>query len=532
MALQGWAQPSSEPPEWAVEAGARTHSSPSAESSNTPIEGALSQIEQVLDGVSTGGWRSVPEGHVRDLTVRLARLSARLCAHHMAAARVMEEAGIAHRAGAASTGQLMAKDFGGDRRATDDLVRTARVLEESGASATEGALAAGRISQSQAKVIGRTVAALPKHLTEQEREEVERHLLVEAQRLSLADLRRRSKRALQDVRPNPEADEDEDKATARQERTAWEKACFSMWDRQDGTHGFNGILPDLQAHQLRALLDAVVSPRRRHVVDDPDHAATGTGSSEGARSPSQGTGSSEGTSSPSEGTSSPSGAPGAATTGAGTDTSPDAPPPTEPEDMTPYPNQLGRALCGIIEHFPTDGFVQTGGSPVSLAITFAYQHLADATTAVAGTLTDGLRVSAGQVRRLACTQQLIPQVFNGRSVPLDQGTAKRLFTKEQRRILAQRDLGCAFPGCDRPPQWCDAHHLRSWSKGGTTNLGNGVLLCFFHHHAVHDQGWAVRLHPREGTAEFAHPEHTGGQWHRNHRFRASTDLVPRLGAVP
>lgn len=536
MALQGWAQPAGQPPEWAVDGADTTssHSDPARPDAPHPIGEALTAIEESLDGVATAQWQDVPEPEVRDLTRRIARLTARLCAHQMSAAQVMEKAGTARRAGATSTGQLMANDFGGDRRGAEDLVRTAGVLEESGAAATQAALAAGDVSQEQAKIVGKTVAALPKHLKDHERREVEQKLLGEAGRLSLSDLRRRSKRALEDVRPDPEADEGEDEETSRQEKTAWEKTCFSLWDRKDGTHGFNGIMPDLQAHQLRALLDAMVSPRRQHLAEDtaagsaPEAGGSGDGNS---ASPGDGA-TQDHTPGPSATATQPGSASPEATSGRADGTAGDTPPPTTPEDMTPYPNQLGQALCGLLEHFPTDGFAQAGGAPVSLAITFAYEHLADASARVSGTLTDGLRVSAGQIRRLACTQQLIPQVFNGRSVPLDQGTAKRLFTREQRRILAQRDLGCVFPGCDRPPQWCDGHHVRSWSKGGRTDLGNGVLLCFFHHHAVHDQGWSVRLHPGDGLAEFAHPEHTGGRWLRNHRFRASTALRPRLGAVP
>lgn len=557
MAIQGWAQPSGQPPEWAVDDGtnqASSHSDPAAAKpmehpigkpteypihnpTEHPIAAALTAVEGALDAVDPTLWQDVPDASLRGLTRRIARLSARLSAHHIAAARSMERVGTARQAGATSTGQLMANDFGGDRRTAEDLVRTAGMLEDSGASATESALGAGDISHDQAKIIGRTVAALPKHLTEQERAQVEQKLLAEAAKLSLRDLRLRSKRALQDVRPDPEADEDEDRETERQEKSAWEKTSFSLWDRKDGTHGFNGIMPDLQAHQLRAILDALVSPRRKHLATSQaadtgtdgeglsgcnDH-HSGDGTAGGARAAGTGGGArAAGT----------GGGGRAAGTGGGARAAATAPPPTTPEEMTPYPNQLGRALCGLIEHFPTDGFAQAGGAPVSLAITFAYEHLAKECAEVAGTLTDGLRVSAGQIRRLACTQQLIPQVFNGRSVPLDQGTAKRLFTKEQRRILAQRDHGCAFPSCDRPPQWCDAHHLLSWSAGGATNLGNGVLLCFFHHHAVHDQGWSVRLHPGDGLPEFAHPEHTEGVWQRNHRFRASTDLVPQLGAFP
>ncbi|MEP6482771.1 MAG: HNH endonuclease signature motif containing protein [Rhodoglobus sp.] len=40
-----------------------------------------------------------------------------------------------------------------------------------------------------------------------------------------------------------------------------------------------------------------------------------------------------------------------------------------------------------------------------------------------------------------------------------------------------RDGGCRFPGCDRPPSWCEAHHIVPWSHGGRTDLADGLLLC-------------------------------------------------------
>jgi hypothetical protein len=37
------------------------------------------------------------------------------------------------------------------------------------------------------------------------------------------------------------------------------------------------------------------------------------------------------------------------------------------------------------------------------------------------------------------------------------GRQRRLITGPLRRALVLRDRGCAFPGCDRPARWCDAH---------------------------------------------------------------------------
>ncbi|MGZ4619080.1 MAG: HNH endonuclease signature motif containing protein [Frankiaceae bacterium] len=58
-----------------------------------------------------------------------------------------------------------------------------------------------------------------------------------------------------------------------------------------------------------------------------------------------------------------------------------------------------------------------------------------------------------------------------------------------------RDRGCAFPGCDRPARWTQAHHIEHWSDGGATATDNCVLLCAAHHRAVHHSGWRVRIEP-------------------------------------
>lgn len=97
-------------------------------------------------------------------------------------------------------------------------------------------------------------------------------------------------------------------------------------------------------------------------------------------------------------------------------------------------------------------------------------------------------VAPGDVRRMACDAQIIPMVLGSASQPLDVGRASRLATPAQRAALAQRDKGCTFPGCDRPPSWCEAHHLNPWETGGHTDLDELALLCCRHHTVVHRDG--------------------------------------------
>jgi hypothetical protein len=81
---------------------------------------------------------------------------------------------------------------------------------------------------------------------------------------------------------------------------------------------------------------------------------------------------------------------------------------------------------------------------------------------------------------------------------------QRLFDRYQRLALAQRDGGCLWRGCDRPPAWCEAHHLTGWAVGGPTDLANGGLFCGFHHRLLHGGEWQARMAP-DGVVEVIPP---------------------------
>jgi hypothetical protein len=110
-------------------------------------------------------------------------------------------------------------------------------------------------------------------------------------------------------------------------------------------------------------------------------------------------------------------------------------------------------------------------------------------------------------RMLACDAALIRQIIGADSVVLDQGRAARLFTPDQRRAITTRDKGCAFPGCDIPPAWCEAHHVIWWSHGGATDTTHGVLLCRRHHVLIHQGTWRIHTDPDGGRPWFIPPPH-------------------------
>ena len=108
------------------------------------------------------------------------------------------------------------------------------------------------------------------------------------------------------------------------------------------------------------------------------------------------------------------------------------------------------------------------------------------------------------VRRLSCDGAIQRVVLSPQSVVLDVGRAQRLVTPAIRTALEVRDGGCVIPGCDRPPGWCEAHHIQHWSAGGETSLHNLALTCPRHHHDIHHGTWHVHI---DNTGQ-VHAHHT------------------------
>jgi hypothetical protein len=127
----------------------------------------------------------------------------------------------------------------------------------------------------------------------------------------------------------------------------------------------------------------------------------------------------------------------------------------------------------------------------------ADRHAAEAAGSTAAANLVGAETMWGAVlgpetaRRLACDASLTRVVIDPASQPLDVGRRTRLIPAAIRTALVVRDRGCTYPGCDRGPQWTDAHHVRHWSDGGTTSLDNLVLLCRQHHRTVHEGHSAI-----------------------------------------
>jgi hypothetical protein len=110
-----------------------------------------------------------------------------------------------------------------------------------------------------------------------------------------------------------------------------------------------------------------------------------------------------------------------------------------------------------------------------------------------GELTWGGALSAAAVRRIACDAGIRWIITDTHGVPLHVGREQRTATPGQWAALLTRDGGCVFPGCTRPVEWTEAHHVVWWRNNGGTNINNMCLLCSAHHRSVHHHGWDIQF---------------------------------------
>lgn len=96
------------------------------------------------------------------------------------------------------------------------------------------------------------------------------------------------------------------------------------------------------------------------------------------------------------------------------------------------------------------------------------------------------------IRRLACDAGVHRLITGADSTILDYGRQTRTVSDAQFDALTIRDHGCRFQGCPAPAGACDAHHSIHWADLGETDLDDLVLVCWYHHHWLHEQHWSMQ----------------------------------------
>jgi hypothetical protein len=299
----------------------------------------------------------------------------------------------------------------------------------------------GAVNLGQARVIVRALADLPAETEPGLRTAAEKRLVAEAATFGPRTLRVLGRRVLDVLAPEV-AEAHEGRLLEREEERAARRTCLTTRRNGDGTTEVRMRVADSVADRLLTYLEAFTSPRR------------------------------------------PAPSPGSE-------------PGVAPGDRRPYDQRLGAAFESFLEAVDPARLPLHGGDATTVLVTVPLDALREGTgTALVG----DQPVSAGQARRLACTAGIIPIVLGGASEVLDAGRTRRLFTGVQRRALAITYPACATQGCEIAAAWCEAHHAgHAWSRGGRTDLADGVLLCAFHHHRAHDHHYELRRAGRTVT---------------------------------
>jgi hypothetical protein len=130
---------------------------------------------------------------------------------------------------------------------------------------------------------------------------------------------------------------------------------------------------------------------------------------------------------------------------------------------------------------------------------------------------DRVVVPAETIRRMACDCNVHRYITNPLGTVTDYGRSHRVVSDSLFDTLLIRDHGCRWPGCRIPPGGCDAHHAQHWLDLGETEPDNLVLLCWFHHHLLHEQHWSIEplggghfnLNSPTGDAQLVRPPMVG-----------------------
>jgi hypothetical protein len=175
----------------------------------------------------------------------------------------------------------------------------------------------------------------------------------------------------------------------------------------------------------------------------------------------------------------------------------------QPLDVRTVAERHGDAFADLVRLVADAGSLpEEGGQKPHVTVTVSLDALREGVGTA--TLGDTALLTASEARRIACDSGIVPMVLGSRSEPLDIGRETRTIPAAIRKALVHRDGGCTFPGCDRPPQWTDAHHITAWADGGPTALSNLTLLCRQHHSLIHHSRWHIDMD--SGTPMFIPPK--------------------------
>jgi hypothetical protein len=414
-----------------------------------PIARFATRLHAVLDDLSMVTAWSMTAAEQRGALVELARAESRLAEVRLRVLAAADSADVGAVTAASSTAAWVAHTTRQTRPAAHADLRLATRLDGPH-EATRQALADGRLNPEQARVIVAALDHLSAGVPTADRTRAEAHLVALAADHDANALRILGRRVFEVIDPDA-ADAELGRRLEAEEAIAARRTSLRIWDNRNGTHSGRFTISDLHAAMLTKALQAFTNPRHRDRTGqgDPDRATQ----HERAGRPDHNA--------------------------------------EQKALRQARPDQLGHALCALLERLPARRLPTTGGLSPTVVVLMELETLL--TGIGAASLDTGHQISAAQARRLFCSSGVIPAVYarrlDGPTVPLDLGRRSRFHDRYQLIALTIRDRGCITDGCDRPASWCQAHHDLPWADGGQTDVATGRLLCPYHHGRAHSPGY-------------------------------------------
>ncbi len=430
-----------------------------------PVLGCAESIRTALAGVSQVEPMFMSVADKEAALVVLARAESQVAELRLRVLATADDVAVEH--GSRDAGVWYANATQTDPRVAAGELRLAKALDSRPGVAA--GVRSGAVSVAQARVITTALDELPAELGPQLQKDAEVSLVGYAKAHHPGELRRLGRRILEVVAPEI-TEEEEGKKLEAEERRAREKETLRFKDLGDGTTRIWGRLATSVCERLKAYLQAQTSPRKQaaeQAAASRDGCCVTSSTSDENHDHEHG-GESAGTG-----------------------------------ERIPQHRAYARAFAALLENLGAKQLPEHGGDATTILITLSYEQLLRDLSAAAVITGDGYdRISATEARRLACQANLIPVVLGGKGDVLDLGRSQRLYSKAQRKALRLRDRRCRAEGCTIPAAWTEAHHLKPWSRGGRTDLEDGVSLCSHHHHRAHDTTYLTQRLPN-GDLRFA-----------------------------
>ncbi len=419
----------------------------------------LAVIGAALDALCDGRLRLPTDAEQLGLALASLRLDARLHAWQALLLARIETDEVVWREHRTSTTTWLAEAARLTPREARRLVRAGQELDR--LETVGDAAAAGRLLPAQAEAITSVLGELPEDFPTDTITEAQKLMVGFAATHNSAELRRLTSHLVEVLAPET-CEEREAERLERQEHRAQTRRYLEFHGDGEGSVLIRGSLPVAQAEPFIRIIDAYTDAEKR-ALDRLDPLA---------------------------------------------------------ESISPSMRRAD-ALATMVNRHAQQALAPThGGDRPRIVVTLSYDTLTrqclDAGLArpragrarVVGT---GEPLTPSTARQLLCDADILPVVLGSDSETLDVGRTERLVTPAIRAALEQRDAGCAFPGCDKPPHACHAHHITPWWNGGATALSNLVLVCPHHHGIIepgrnpNDDRWQIRLRPN-GQPEVLPPK--------------------------